>query len=220
MTRLEETDAPAIRLAATAEGEAARNPLRGMKLYHGTTSSRARKILNEGLRPRGEGRGNYSPHLASHQGCVYLSTVYGPAYACRAIPRLGPLAVVEIDAGVLRADRLRPDEDCMLQCILPPNMAAVGAERGVLMMRNIRSCLCPPRQPEGRATTMTDHEMLQYRQEHFAVEIRDADWPKDTVSLSVTLNGDQWTTLSLRPDEMRQVYEAIGAYLAAQETAE
>ena len=67
---------------------------------------------------------------------------------------------------------------------------------------------------------MTDQEMLQYRQEHFAVEIRDADWSKDTLSLSVTLNGDQWTTLSLRLEEMRQVYDAIGAYLAAQETAE
>ena len=76
-------------MAVSAEGEAAHHPLRGLKLYHGTTSSRARKILKEGLRPRGEGKGNYSPHLASHQGCVYLSTVYGPAYACRAIPRLG-----------------------------------------------------------------------------------------------------------------------------------
>ena len=56
MTRLEETDAPAIRLAASAEGEAAHHPLRGLKLYHGTRSSRARKILKEGLRPRCAGR--------------------------------------------------------------------------------------------------------------------------------------------------------------------
>ena len=137
MTRLEETHAPASGLTSIAEGEAAHHPLRGMKLYHGTTSSRARKILKEGLRPRGEGKGNYSPQLASHHGCVYLSTVYGPAYACRAIPRLGPLAVVEIDAGGLHADRLRPDEDYMLQCVLPPNMA-VGAERGVAVLREMR----------------------------------------------------------------------------------
>ena len=129
---------PANELAMGAEDAVALNPLRGMKLYHGTTSSRARKILKGGLRPRGETRGNYSPHLASHQGCVYLSKVYGPAYACRAIPGLGPLAVVEIDAGGLRADRLRPDEDYMLQCILPPAMASVSTERGVAVLREMR----------------------------------------------------------------------------------
>ena len=47
------------------------------------------------------------------------------------------MAVVEIDAGGLRADRLRPDEDYMLQCVLPPNMA-VGAERGVAVLREMR----------------------------------------------------------------------------------
>ena len=121
--------------------DAADYPLRGMKLYHGTTASRARKILKEGLRPRGERRGNYSPHLASHQGCVYLSTVYGPAYACRAAPSLRPLAVVEVDAGWLRAERLRPDEDYMTQCLLPPNLAAADAQHGVAVLREMRERL-------------------------------------------------------------------------------
>lgn len=67
-------------------------------LYHGTTARAVPKILEQGLRPRGRRRGNYAEALSSDDRTVYLTTVYGPAYACRAHPTWREkLAVVEID---------------------------------------------------------------------------------------------------------------------------
>ena len=99
-------------------------------LYHGTTARSVLKILEQGLRPRGRRKGNYANALSSDNRNVYLTTIYGPAYACRSRPRWSEmLAVVEIDFTYLDTSFLRPDEDFLAQSILPFHLPADAASR-------------------------------------------------------------------------------------------
>lgn len=88
-------------------------------LYHGTSESVARRILAEGVRPRGKraDRGRWA--VRSNPGCVYLTDVYGPYFAAHAAKGGERWAVLEVDRRRLDAGLLRPDEDCLEQCRRP-----------------------------------------------------------------------------------------------------
>ena len=108
-------------------------------LYHGTTARSIPKILEQGLRPRGRRKGNYPEALSSDDRNVYLTTVYGPAYACRARPTWREkLAVVEIDFTHLDTSSLRPDEDYMTQSVLPSHRAAEDVAYGLTVHEEMR----------------------------------------------------------------------------------
>src|SRR5689334_9124327 len=92
-----------------------------MLLYHGTTGRIAERASAEGLKPR-EGKAGNWPDKPSRSDCVYLTTVYGPAYATTAHKRAGgslsdELAVLEIDTDRLALESLMPDEDFLDQCV-------------------------------------------------------------------------------------------------------
>jgi hypothetical protein len=93
------------------------------RLYHGTTETVARLIIDNGgtLQPRGTERESLYPTMPSRCDCVYLTDFYGVKYALDAV--WGELkqrgirewilagAVVEIDMGKLSPSNLVPDED-------------------------------------------------------------------------------------------------------------
>ena len=61
--------------------------------------------------------------------------------------------------------------------------------------------------------TEVESKMLQYRKEHFAVEVtpdRHALEPGQ-ICLSVTNNGNQWTSISLLKGEVEKVIAALSA---------
>ena len=61
--------------------------------------------------------------------------------------------------------------------------------------------------------TELETNMLQYRKEHFAVEVtpdKDALEPGQ-ICLSITNNGKQWTTISLLKSEVVKVIGALSA---------
>lgn len=95
-----------------------------MKLYHGTSKSAARAILEgDDIHPRGIRAGTW--HGSSLADCVYLTTAYAPCFAlwaCMApnfdmeklykAGRLpGRLAILEIDFSQPSEERLFPDEN-------------------------------------------------------------------------------------------------------------
>ena len=59
-------------------------------------------------------------------------------------------------------------------------------------------------------------QMIAYRKKHFAVEITEvrggSDY-KDEKLLSITHNGNQWTSISLIKQEARQVIEELQEWL-------
>ncbi|MGI4792131.1 MAG: hypothetical protein ACRYFS_25185 [Janthinobacterium lividum] len=111
-------------------------------LYHGTTARAVGKILVQGLRPRGRRKGNYAKPLSSEGRNVYLTTVYGPAYACRVRPSWRErLAVLEIDTTHLDTTFLRPDEDYMTQSVIPIHLASADAAYGLAVHAEMRSRL-------------------------------------------------------------------------------
>ncbi len=58
---------------------------------------------------------------------------------------------------------------------------------------------------------LVDTKMIEHRRKHFAVEVVPARHPSDTgeVTLSVTHNGNQWTSISLLPNEVEAVLMAL-----------
>ena len=63
---------------------------------------------------------------------------------------------------------------------------------------------------------MKDNELIQYRKEHFAVEIKEVHGSlmyKDEKVLSVTHNGNQWTSIALNRAEASQVITALSIWL-------
>ncbi|WP_458458162.1 hypothetical protein [Pseudobutyrivibrio sp.] len=57
-----------------------------VKLYHGTTTAYLRKILIEGLQPRGKtGISNWEEHIASAKNAVYLTNKWHYRYAYSAV---------------------------------------------------------------------------------------------------------------------------------------
>lgn len=58
-----------------------------------------------------------------------------------------------------------------------------------------------------------DAQMLKYRKEHFAVEVKPAEHPLEEgeVALSTTQNGYQWQTITLLKSEVEKVIAALSA---------
>jgi hypothetical protein len=86
-----------------------------MKLYHGTNEIVAQKALKEGLKPRGNRKGNWKHTVDSRRDAVYLTDIYGPYFAyCASKGKQRP-AVLEVDLDKLDQSRLIPDEDFLEQ---------------------------------------------------------------------------------------------------------
>lgn len=86
-----------------------------MKLYHGTSESRARRIMAEGLKPRGKtGRTNWTHTIESNPKAVYLTDAY-PIYFAFNACHDERWAILEIDTDKLDESRLHPDEDVLEQ---------------------------------------------------------------------------------------------------------
>lgn len=85
-----------------------------MLLRHGTSSKNLESILNHGLIPRGEEKGNWEHSVSSRPDCVYLTSIYSSYFACSACED-EPWMMVEIDTDVLDQSLLLPDEDFLEQ---------------------------------------------------------------------------------------------------------
>jgi len=86
------------------------------KLYHGTSESRARKLLIEGITPRGKRAGNWEHTIESNPKAVYLTDAYPIYFAYTAASNLDERgAVIEIDLAKVDQSRLHPDEDVLEQ---------------------------------------------------------------------------------------------------------
>ncbi len=85
-------------------------------LYHGTSAIAARRILQEGLKPRqDELEGIWADNPENRKGCTYLSDCLAPLFALAAGYKLrngawNKLALVEVDTEKLDQDKLWPDE--------------------------------------------------------------------------------------------------------------
>ena len=58
-----------------------------------------------------------------------------------------------------------------------------------------------------------EERLSAYRKEHFAVTTAAPRKDGDTVTLSVTTNGNQWQTIGLMPDEIQRVIDALIPFL-------
>jgi hypothetical protein len=86
-----------------------------MKLYHGTSIKRLPLILEEGVKPRGKKKGNWSTTITSNPRAVYLTTAY-PLYFANAASKGSDASVIfEIDTDLLDHWLLAPDEDFLEQ---------------------------------------------------------------------------------------------------------
>jgi hypothetical protein len=55
--------------------------------------------------------------------------------------------------------------------------------------------------------------LAAYRKEHFAVTTAAPRKVGDTVTLSITTNGNQWQTIGLMPEEIQRVIDALIPFL-------
>ena len=58
-----------------------------------------------------------------------------------------------------------------------------------------------------------EERLAAYRKEHFAVTTAAPRKDGDTVTLSITTNGNQWQTIGLMPDEIQRVIDALIPFL-------
>lgn len=89
-----------------------------MKLYHGTNETLAKKILVEGLRPRGKnGNSNWTHSIESNPNAVYLTDAYAMHFCFQSTDPDNPerWAIFEVDTDLLKPYLLRPDEDVLEQ---------------------------------------------------------------------------------------------------------
>jgi hypothetical protein len=88
-----------------------------VRLFHGTSEANARKILEEGIKPRGllDTNGNWEHTVDSNPETVYLTTTYGLYFGLTATEPGERWAVLEIDLDALDESRLVPDEDALEQ---------------------------------------------------------------------------------------------------------
>lgn len=85
-----------------------------MKIYHGTSASKALKTLEEGIKPRGSQPGNWESTVLSNPGMVYLTVAYAPYFSMCASGD-EDWGIVEVDTDLLNEGDLMPDEDFLEQ---------------------------------------------------------------------------------------------------------
>ena len=88
--------------------------LTNVRLFHGTSETAARRILKEGLSPRGLSRETAWPDCPSRTDAVYLTTSYAPYFAAQASEDENA-DILEIDVSMLDTDLMYPDEDYIEQ---------------------------------------------------------------------------------------------------------
>ncbi len=87
-----------------------------MELYHGTSESRAKKILKEGIKPRHvSGKSNWKHSVESNPEAVYLTDAYPMYFAFNAGKEKERWAIIEVDTDLLDESKLHPDEDVLEQ---------------------------------------------------------------------------------------------------------
>lgn len=86
-----------------------------MKLYHGTSERKLPSILQQGIKPRHKGAGNWCHSIESNPDFTYLTNAYALYFAGNAVKGGERLAVIEVDADRLDPLRLAPDEDWLEQ---------------------------------------------------------------------------------------------------------
>lgn len=108
-----------------------------MKLYHGTSGSAARHILEEGLHPRSfvfedvdeeDGAGNWHHSVPSNPECVYLTDAYAGYFAAVAADDEDEMAIIEIETDDLETSFMCPDEDFMEQASRGQTLDGEGFE--------------------------------------------------------------------------------------------
>lgn len=85
-----------------------------MRLYHGTSEAVARKILVEGIKPRGK-RKSLWKECPSRHDLVYMSRLYAPYFAATTSGSKHRWALVEVETDDLCGSLLMPDEDWVEQ---------------------------------------------------------------------------------------------------------
>jgi hypothetical protein len=58
-----------------------------------------------------------------------------------------------------------------------------------------------------------EERLAAYRKEHFAVTTTAPRKDGDTITLSITTNGNQWQNIGLMPDEIQRVIDALVPFL-------
>jgi hypothetical protein len=89
-----------------------------MRLYHGTSESRAHKILSgQGIRPRGDNHTGHWVHtIESNPNAVYLTDAYAMHFAAEACASTDDRwAIFEVETTRLAEALLTPDEDFLEQ---------------------------------------------------------------------------------------------------------
>jgi hypothetical protein len=86
-----------------------------MVLYHGTSESRARQILQSGLQPRGKGRPSF-PDINSYSNMVYLTSYGASAYAYHvALKTKEKWGILEIDVDKLDPALIYPEQGYIIE---------------------------------------------------------------------------------------------------------
>lgn len=88
-----------------------------LTLYHGTAKRHLKKILHQGLKPRGKGTSNWQGFGESRPDLVYLTDCYAAFYASMACKKKGDQAVVlklSIDPAKIR---LYADEEFLFNLL-------------------------------------------------------------------------------------------------------
>lgn len=83
-------------------------------LYHGTNTDNLDKILEDGLCPRGNNKGNWEHTIRSRNDMVYLTNSYAVYFAMCSIPKDSKASPVVLEVEV-DTKSLYPDEDFMEQ---------------------------------------------------------------------------------------------------------
>ena len=112
-----------------------------MNLYHGTTETIAKEVLEEGLLPRGMDRaGNWGHTVDSRTDAIYLSDIYSVYFAQHSlsIKKLDAVrgAILEVPIGGLDLDLLMPDEDFLEQASRESDIPGVpNADESTMLKR-------------------------------------------------------------------------------------
>ncbi len=99
-------------------------------IYHGTAERNVEAILERGIEPRWEKKGNWS-HVDynSNPSQVYLTDVYSPYFAAMASQEGERHALIEVKLIRLDYNWLRPDEDALEQATRSTQAPAIALDR-------------------------------------------------------------------------------------------